>query len=157
MPTLAEQLRSLVEQEVPRLGALTESAVSLRPGPEAWSPKEILGHLIDSAANNHQRFVRAQAVPDFSAHLTYAQNDWVRVQAYQEADWTELVQLWAASNRHLARIFEAMPEAIRTLPRHPHPLAKASWNPVAEDQPATLEDLMKDYLGHARHHLKAIP
>ena len=37
-----------------------------RTGPDSWSPRQELGHLIDSAANNHIRFVRAATEPEFS-------------------------------------------------------------------------------------------
>ncbi|MBK9046740.1 MAG: hypothetical protein IPL74_08565 [Bacteroidetes bacterium] len=48
---------------------------------QKWSKKEILGHLIDSATNNHQRFVRGQfeTVPEIS----YDQNNWNTFSYYQ--------------------------------------------------------------------------
>src|ERR1043165_5493757 len=70
-----------------RLREISDADAARRAAPGTWSRKEIVGHLIDSAGNNIQRFVRAQ-IP---AHLTdgvlrlpaYAQSDWVRVEAYQ--------------------------------------------------------------------------
>ena len=44
----------------PLLNEMGEPAFSLKPAANKWSPKEIIGHLIDSATNNHQRFVRVQ-------------------------------------------------------------------------------------------------
>lgn len=64
MPEYASRLRLLVDRNVPRLLSLDEATTSARPAPGKWSPREILGHLIDSASNNHQRFVRAQATPE---------------------------------------------------------------------------------------------
>jgi hypothetical protein len=40
--------------------AISEDAAGRRAAAGQRSKKEILGHLIDSAANNHQRFVRLQ-------------------------------------------------------------------------------------------------
>jgi hypothetical protein len=67
--------------------------------PGKWSTKEVVGHLIDSAANNHQRFVRAQWTDDLLCP-TYAQDEWVRTQRYQEAPWPDLVELFRTYNRH---------------------------------------------------------
>jgi hypothetical protein len=58
--------------------------VALKPAPDRWSKKEILGHLIDSAANNHQRFVRAQGTPRLE-FPGYEQEFWVATQAYASA------------------------------------------------------------------------
>jgi hypothetical protein len=41
------------------LAAFSEAESEERPAPERWTKKEVVGHLIDSASNNHQRFVRA--------------------------------------------------------------------------------------------------
>jgi len=137
------------------LAALTEPDVSRKPSPDQWSAKEILGHLIDSASTNHQRFVRAQTMPDLMG-LTYDADSWVMSQCYQDAPWEDLLVLWRFYNLQLARVMESIPETHRTRPRHPHPMAHAGWCPVPEDQPATLEDLMHDYVGHLKHHLKKI-
>ena len=62
-----------------RLIEIPEAAATYKPDPDRWSKKEILGHLIDSASNNHQRFVRAQ----FTARLEfpeYEQKSWVKSQ-----------------------------------------------------------------------------
>jgi hypothetical protein len=75
-----------------------QSAVPRAEG--KWSPREIIGHLIDSASNNHQRFVRAQFTDDL-VFAGYEQEGWVRVQNYQGEDWTELVQLWRLYNQHI--------------------------------------------------------
>ena len=90
---IARALRAVLDQIEPMLRALSESAAAARPRPGKWSPKEILGHLIDSAGNNQQKFVRTLAA---STHLDfpgYEQDAWVAVQKYQSADWPELIDL----------------------------------------------------------------
>jgi hypothetical protein len=108
MKELSEQLLSAIDDAEPRLRQITalESAKPVLSG--GWSPKQVVGHLIDSASNNHQRFVRAAQQPslDFPA---YDQEGNVRVQAPQEADWSLLVSLWAAYNRYLAHIIARLP------------------------------------------------
>jgi hypothetical protein len=128
----------------PRLRAIPDdrAAAPLKPG--GWSTKEVLGHLIDSASNNHQRFVRMQQV----AHIKlagYDQEHWVRWQAYGEADWESLISLWAAYNRHLAYIIRRIPA--ETLPNECE---------LAPGKVLTLDYIVDDYLGHLEHHLRQI-
>lgn len=151
----ADELRSAIAASLPQLLSMSPDDVALRPAPGAWSRKEILGHLLDSASTNHQRFVRAQFTADLIT-LVYEPDAWVEAQRYQDAAWEELVEFWRHYNLQLARLMEVLPEEHRTRPRHPHMLAKAGWCPVPEDQAATLEHLMRDYVGHLKHHLKAI-
>ncbi|HYV99466.1 MAG TPA: DinB family protein [Gemmatimonadaceae bacterium] len=114
-----------------------------------WSRKEILGHLVDSAANNVQRFVRAQ-IP---AHLTngmlvtpgYEQDEWVRTAAYQSRTWEEIIELWIALNRHVVHIIENFD------------LASANVSTVIGDgQPKPIEHVIVDYAGHLIHHHRQI-
>ena len=53
------ELRGAIEEFTPLLEQMSEEATRKRPQPGKWCPREIIGHLIDSASNNHQRFVRA--------------------------------------------------------------------------------------------------
>ena len=109
-----------------------------------WSRKQVLGHLIDSASNNHQRFVRAalQTSLDFPG---YDQDGCVRVQAVEEAQWPLLVALWADYNRYLAHVIAHLPASkLETLCR------------IGSDEPVTLQFLVEDYLKHLLHHLRQI-
>ncbi len=99
MPVL-NLLRDLLQRVPDRLEKLSQDTVESKPTPSNWSPKEELGHLLDSAANNHQRIVRAQ-FEDNPAMPGYEQNRWVAVHAYQRRDWKELIEVWQALNRQL--------------------------------------------------------
>jgi len=149
------ELRSVVERAAPALLALSEANSARRPAPGKWSPREALGHLIDSASNNHQRFVRARFQDDL-VFQGYDQDAWVRVQRYQEASWAELVALWRAFNLHLARVMAAIPELARTRVHTRHNLDEIAWRTVAPGEPTTLDDLMGDYVDHLEHHLRQI-
>ena len=105
------ELREAVASATPRLLALSEAEAGRHPSPGKWSPKEVIGHLIDSASNNHQRFVRAGFTE--MVFPGYQQEEWVRAQRYASAPWTELVGLWSSFNLHLARVIEATPAAVR--------------------------------------------
>jgi hypothetical protein len=107
-----------------------------------WAKKEVVGHLIDSASNNHQRFVggQLQAGQHFPG---YEQEGWVRVQQYRLAPWAELIDLWRLYNSHLVRVAEAMPEEARR---------SQCW--AGAEGEFTLATLFIDYVDHLEHHLR---
>jgi len=148
-------LREAVASAMPRLLALTEAQASASPAPGKWSPKEVLGHLIDSASNNHQRFVHAQFRDDL-VFPGYRQAEWVEAQRYRDAAWPDLVALWRLYNLHLARVIEAAPAEARQRPRARHNLHEIAWRSVPQSEPATLDYFMRDYVGHLEHHLGQI-
>ena len=155
MERVETELRGVVESAAPRLLVMSEEAAARAPAPGKWSPKEVLGHLIDSASNNHQRFVRAQ----FSDGLVfpgYDQAVWVAAQDYRSARWRELVDLWRLFNLHLARVMENAPASAKQQLRSNHNLHEIAWKAVPPDEPATLEYFMRDYVGHLRHHLAQV-
>ena len=120
-----------------------------------WSPKEIIGHLIDSASNNHQRFVRAQ----FSDELIFAgyeQEGWVRVQNYQGEPWPQLVQLWKLYNQHILHLMSRIPEETRLKLRYKHNLHQLASEELKESEPVTLDWFMRDYVDHMKKHLGQI-
>jgi len=155
MTNLVEDFRQTIERATERLTEISEAQSSLPRAAGKWSPKEIIGHLIDSASNNHQRFVRAQFSDDL-IFQGYEQEQWVRVQRYNDEPWTRLVQLWRLYNLHLAHVMEAIPEAERTKLRARHNLEQIAWQTVAEHQPVTLEYFMRDYVDHLRNHLDQV-
>lgn len=141
--TLAE-LSATISSAWPRLQVISESEALRRRAPGKWSRKEILGHLIDSASNNHQRFVRAQGVEDLVLP-GYDQDAWVQSQRYNEASWAELLDLWRGYNLHLVRVMSAVPvEKYGTLCR------------IGESEAAPLSFLMSDYVRHLKHHLEQL-
>src|SRR5712691_7898121 len=84
-------LRRVLASAPVQLNALSEAEANQRPGPGKWSRKQILGHLLDSAANNHHRFVRAQSEPEF-AMPSYVQESWVDSNRYDSRAWSDLVE-----------------------------------------------------------------
>jgi hypothetical protein len=141
---VAVDIIGILEDAVPRLSALGErGALVVRLG-GGWSVKEILGHLIDSAANNHQRFVRAQLQREL-VFPSYEQDRWVAVQGHSERPFAELVALWDALNRHVAHVVARIPaEKVETPCR------------IGDGPAVTLEFVARDYVRHLRHHLEQI-
>jgi hypothetical protein len=134
---------------------MTEETANLSSEQGKWTRKEILGHLIDSAANNHARFVTGQ----FSDELifpSYEQDMWVKVQNYKEASWDSIITLWVAYNKHILHVVDSIPESILTEPREIHNLDEICYQPVPNDEPATLEYLINDYFDHMQYHLENI-
>jgi hypothetical protein len=145
--------RRTVTESVDRLLAYSDADASAPLAPGKWSRKEIIGHLIDSAANNHARFVRAQLQDDM-VFDGYDQARWVEVQHYGRRPWKELVGLWQAYNLHLASVMEAADPAAVARPRVRHNLDQIAMHGVSRAQPATLDYFMRDYVAHLEHHLR---
>jgi DinB family protein len=127
-----------------RLSAISNEHAATRSGESKWSPKEELGHLLDSACNNHQRIVRA-VLQENPAMPGYEQRAWVEMHGYQQRDWQELIELWTALNRQLLAAARGVPAA--------------AWTrslTVATSQPVTLQFVFEDYLDHMFHHLEHI-
>ena len=144
MKEVALQIRSLILSVEPQLSRMNHDDMAFKPDPNEWSKKEILGHLIDSAANNHQRFVRA-AYKVADRFPTYNLDEWVRIQRHNDAPWPSLVALWSAYNLHLSRVIECIPEDAESSPCN-----------IGKKDPVTLEFVVRDYLRHLQHHLKDI-
>ena len=142
--SVANELNRLLDQTHVSLKALSDQETSARPKPSKWCKKEILGHLIDSASNNHQRFVRAV----LSGGLTfpgYAQAELVELQRPCEMAWPLLVELWSSYNRYLAHVIAALPEDA----------ANVMCN-IGDNPPCTLLYIAEDYVAHIKHHLNQI-
>ena len=150
-----DDFRSTIVSATTRLRNIPETQSGQKSSPDDWSAKETIGHLIDSAANNHQRFVRAQFTDDL-VFPGYEQDQWVSSQKYRDESWSEVIQLWSSYNLHLVHVASAIPEDVLTKPRSRHTLDQIAFNLVDKNDPATLEYLIRDYLDHLRHHLDQI-
>lgn len=152
---MIEDFRRTVEEASERLLSISEEESESSPAPDKWSAKEIIGHLIDSASNNRQRFVRAQFTDDL-VFPGYEQDAWVSVQQYRRESWRQLVHLWKSFNLHLAHVMEQTPQDVLKKPRVEHSLDRIAWMTVSKDVPVTLEYFMQDYIGHLKNHLRQV-
>ena len=144
MKRISEKIRETVAGARSGFSKMSPETTRRKPSPEDWSKQEILGHLIDSAANNHQRFVRGaqNAARDFPV---YHQDGWVEVQHYNDMNWNELVDLFVQYNLHLCRIIDHLPQDVLDNPCH-----------IGKDDPVALRFVIEDYLRHLEHHIKDI-
>jgi hypothetical protein len=142
---LAEQLLEAVNRELPLLEAMSEEQAAAVPaGATSWTRKQELGHLIDSAINNHVRFVRATLEGQF-AGPSYNQNGWVELHDYNSLPWTTLLAFWAGNNALLTHLIASIPEDALGAPCT-----------IGENDSVTLGFIMQDYILHMQHHLDHI-
>lgn len=113
-----------------------------------WSSKQIIGHLIDSACNNHQRFVRAQWCERLE-FPPYQQEEWVYCQKYNLRNWRDLLDLWKAYNEHIAHVVSVIDDESLQTP------CIVGWSSEPEDV-MRLSEVIKDYWRHMEHHLNQI-
>ena len=155
MESWLDEFKQTIDSASQRLRQISE-AQSARPRAEDhWSSKQIIGHLIDSAANNHARFVLGQLKDDL-VFPGYDQDGWVRTNHYQDASWAQLVELWRAYNLHLHHLMSHADQAKLNTPCTLHTLQEIAFKTVPKSEPVTLEYLMKDYVDHLKHHLGQI-
>lgn len=144
MKELKAKMLAMVDAAEPMLAQISEAESSTRVLAGGWSRKQVVGHLIDSASNNHQRFVRALMQPSLE-FPDYEQAGCVAVQALPEADWKLLVTLWAAYNRYLAHVISHFPETKLDTPCF-----------IGDRPAADLAFMVENYVWHLGHHLGQI-
>ena len=143
---LAADIESAVNKACQELENISNEVIEAKPEPGEWSIKEVIGHLVDSASNNHQRFVRLQ-IDDSLFFPDYSQDNdvWVSIQGYQATSWHDLLALWQYFNLHLAHVIRTVDEDCQD----------HKWV-VDEDTAVTLGELMIDYLRHLQDHMQQI-
>lgn len=109
-----------------------------------WTRKQIVGHLLDSAANNRQRFVRAAAEGRYAGPL-YAQEGWVAAHGYADQSWETLLRWWGVEHEILAAVVERIPEE-----------RFDAECVLGDEAPVTLRYLIEDYLTHQRWHFRQL-
>lgn len=150
-----KEFEALILKTEKQLRTIPEHNTNISPAPGKWSQKEILGHLIDSAFNNHRRFVLGQ-FKDNLVFEGYEQNAWLNVQGYDQLSWFELIDLWHVLNTHILHIIKVIPLEKVTRENIEHNLDQICWQKIEKGKPACLEYLINDYYGHMEDHLKQI-
>ena len=142
--SFTEDFRNSVLQSYEGMRTITEESASSKPSENQWSIKELLGHLLDSASNNHQRFVRLQIYDEIEFPF-YQQEDFVRVNHYQNQSWGALLDFWKLYNLHLIHLVENIDKS----------KLENVWITPSQER-LTLGHIVEDYLRHLKHHLKQI-
>jgi hypothetical protein len=144
MTALATSFRSGLEEIRSALHSIPAERANERWRADGWTRKEVVGHMLDSAANNRQRFVRA-AIHGHYEGPTYAQHDWVRAHGYAEQSWETLLRWWDVEHEILASAVDRIQEN-----------RLEAECVVGGEAPVTLRFLIEDYLRHQRHHVEQL-
>ncbi len=139
---LQSQLEEIVARFPEQITKLSEATLLNKPSADKWSKIEILGHLVDSALNNYQRWIRIlQGTP---LTLNYNQDKWVKLGDYQHTPVSEVLNLWILVNK----------QSIRLMGNISSIDAGLLYNDGQKE--VTLAHLIEDYIGHLHHHIRQI-
>lgn len=155
---IVNEVQTIIEREEPLLLNLTEEVITTRFNHQKRSIKMLVGHLVDSASNNHQRMVRLQYAPRCGHSMPntemgmlvfpdYTQDNdlWIHLQDYQHEDWHTLVQLWKYANLHICQVIRSVDET----------QLNNYWIDY-EGCKVTLDAMIRGYLGHLNLHINQI-
>ena len=145
MIAIVNNLKQVTEQYYSILKNIDDERFSSKPNPEKWSKQEELGHLIDSAQNNIQRFIRVQY--EENVHIRYNPDNWVAMNDYQNSAKNDLIALWYLLNKQIIAILEKMPAGKYEA------LMSFDGNPANKN---TTLFIAEDYVQHLTHHLESI-
>lgn len=144
---VTEGIYNVIETEEQVLISLQEETITLKRNKQNRTIKQILGHLIDSASNNHQRMIRLQYCKDLLFFPDYRQDNdlWIALQDYQNADWSNLIQLWKFFNLHIIQVIKSVDQT-----------KLGSYWCDFEGTKVTLQDIIEGYLDHLHLHINEI-
>lgn len=145
MKDTAERLHDLLGKGLAYIESADLEALNRKPSPANWSKKEILGHLIDSAINNLQRFTEIQFALKPYQIRSYRQVELVKANNYQVASIKELTGLWEAVYRRICQVILAQTGLTLAFPII-----------LGDGDSADLAFLIRDYVDHLEHHLDQI-
>ncbi len=141
---IAARFHEAVATAAGQLREITEETASQPSRPGGWLKKQELGHLLDSAQNNHQRIAIAALEARYEGP-TYAQNAWVDLHGYAEMPWAQLLRHWEERNWMLGRLIARIPGERLSAPIM-----------LGGGAPMTLEAWIDDYIQHLQHHVSTI-
>ncbi len=145
MNSICEKLTLIIEKYYLKLKQIDDFLFSLKSSPEKWSKKEELGHLIDSAQNNIQRFIRVQY--EENVQIIYHPDNWVLMNDYQNVSTKDIIEPWYLLNKQIVAILQKMPATIYE--------TQMSFDKDASVKNTTLF-IAEDYVKHMMHHLESI-
>ena len=136
-----QRLSALIEEVPLKFQHLSIEEIDLKPAPQKWSKKEILGHLCDSCFHNLQRIIRVQY--ENKPFIIYNQDEWVKNQNYQNRAIEEVLDLWISLHKQFIHALKNFPES--------HLNSILDWG-----SEVTAQFVITDYLDDQNHHLKQI-
>jgi hypothetical protein len=142
--TVADSIEREVIDFCERHRGLAKEVAVGKPSGSGWTFKEIIGHLIDSASNNHQRITRLQLAPELQ-FPGYENEKWLATEKWNLLGWEEILDLFRAYNIFLAHVIRNVdPECLNN-----------RWfgRDRFGERVYSLEEMIVDYRKHLREHL----
>ena len=141
MKSITTRLLDIIDTHHSAMKEMNHTIAAIQPAPGRWSKNQILGHLIDSAQNNLRRFIVAQ----YEEHpkIVYQQDDWVRINDYQNWNLDELGELWYLLNKQIANVLSRIDET-------------GAERICITGEIHSLRWLAEDYIKHLEHHLHQV-
>lgn len=152
---LSYDIQAIINESVPKINAISSNEMNEKPLPEKWSKKQILGHLIDSAYNNHRRFLEAMS-QDNLIFDGYNQAEWVELNNYQNRTIEDVLSTFELVQLHLSQAIRQLPNDLLERKTTVHNFHKICMNRIEAAIETNLEYLITDYIFHLNHHLKQI-
>jgi hypothetical protein len=146
MQKIAAELHQIIDDFTTRFSTIRDEDFAVKPQPNKWSKKEVLGHLIDSAHNNLRRFITGQYEPS-PPHIIYDQDFWVNTNSYNSSKKEDVIVLWRLMNERICTVLETMPEKNHS---------KLCNTGKDSEQLHSLHFLAEDYVKHLKHHINQI-
>ena len=140
---IVELLRSGGRELVEAIGRIPEDRGGFRYGPEKWSIREVLGHLIDAERIFSYRALRVGR-GDRTPLASFDENAYVKTASSDARTIADLVRELAAVREATVLLFESLPDE--------------AWGEqgVASGKDVSLRALAYITAGHARHHLRIL-
>jgi len=142
-----KQLETYIESLPIKMKQFSSDELLTRSSPGKWSKQEILGHLIDSAINNLQRFTEIQFLSQPYTVISYMQNELIIVNHYQNLPLQHLLDLWQSLNRQIVFVVKTIPADKLNFLVDPH---------YENKEMKTLGWIICDYVAHMEHHFRQI-
>src|SRR5438874_11848481 len=135
--------------EIVREG-LTEDDLSLRGGPDGWSIRETVHHLVESNLVASTIVIAAVGTGGCTYDCSWLNPDraWMERMGYRGAV-APAIEVLSASCRYVSALLSAAPDALRRE-------IKLLGAPGTEPYPMTVEQMIRQEAKHARHHLQEI-
>ncbi|MHC1778336.1 MAG: DinB family protein [Lentimicrobium sp.] len=143
---ITNRILSLTDTWESKLLELPLETISEKRNKQNRTIRLILGHLVDSASNNHQRMVRLQYIPELVFPDYQQENDlWIALQDYQHSEWYNLVQLWKYYNLHMVHLIQSVDQT----------KLNNTWQNF-ENKTVTLRQMIGYYPAHMELHFAEI-
>lgn len=151
----ADLLMNIVLSSSTMIEALGPDFLETRRSGKKWNKRQILGHLIDSAYNNHQRIIRTEAQGNM-IYKGYDADYWVDMNQYAVRKSDEVLESFIVVQRHFANVVAGLSDEKLTLEYEDHQLNETAMQEFPSGGRGSLSFLIWDYIYHIEHHLKQI-